>query len=259
VSLVSIITPSYNSSQFISFAIQSVLAQTFSDWEMIIVDDCSTDHSVDIIQKFVETDSRIRLIKLVVNSGASIARNSALEAAKGRYIAFLDSDDIWLPGKLQRQLRFMIANDCVFLYSAYERIDEKGRAIGRVGVPEMVSYSDLLKTCSIGCLTAIYDTQYFGKVFMPEVRMRNDLGLWLRLLRKVDYACGLNEVLAQYRVRGDSISANKRVAAMHTWRLYRDIEKLPFWKASYYFAHYAVRGVLRTKAPSVARKIGVLK
>lgn len=130
---------------------------------------------------------------------------------------------------------------------------------GHVGVPDRVSYSDLLKMCSIGCLTAMYDTEYFGKVSMPLIRKRQDFGLWLKLLRETEYAYGLNVALAQYRIRSDSISANKVNAAKFTWRLYREVEGLSLLKASYYFGHYAVFGLLRTKAPGLARMLGVLE
>lgn len=258
-SIVSIITPSHNSAPFISETIQSVLNQSFSDWELIIVDDCSTDNSVDVIQSFVERDSRIKLIQLSENSGAAVARNRAIEVAQGRYIAFLDSDDLWLPDKLKKQLAFMQTNDYPFCYAAYDKRDEHGQVFGHIGVPDRVSYSDLLKMCSIGCLTAMYDTEYFGKVTMPLIRKRQDLGLWLKLLKKTEYAYGLNQTLAQYRVRTDSISANKANAAKFTWRLYREVEGLNLMKASYYFSHYALRGLLRTKAPGLARMLGVLK
>jgi hypothetical protein len=129
---------------------------------------------------------------------------------------------------------------------------------GQVGVPDKVSYFDLLKVCSIGCLTAIYDTEYFGKVKMPLIRKRQDIGLWLKLLKMTDYAYGLNVPLAQYRVRPDSISANKGSAARYTWRLYRDVEGLNIIRASYYFSHYAIRGLLRTKFPKTARLFRVL-
>ena len=256
---VTIVVPSFNSSKTLSYTIGSIINQTFTDWEAIIVDDCSTDNSVEVIQSLIELDSRIRLIRLSKNSGAAVARNTAIEVAQGRYIAFLDSDDLWLPNKLEKQLEFMQANNHPFCFTAYDKIDENGQALGHIGVPDKVSYSDLLKTCSIGCLTAMYDTEYFGKVTMPLIRKRQDLGLWLKLLKKTKYAYGLNETLAQYRVRPDSISANKANAAKFTWRLYREVEGLNVFKASYYFSHYAVRGLLRTKAPGLARKLGVLK
>jgi len=257
--LVSIVTPSYNSAALISETIQSVLSQTVFDWEMIVVDDCSSDNSVEVIQFFVDQDSRIKLIQLSINSGAAVARNVAIETAKGRYIAFLDSDDLWLTNKLEKQLSFMQENNYPFTFAAYDKLDESGQVFGHIGVPDRVSYADLLKVCSIGCLTAMYDTKYFGKVTMPLIRKRQDLGLWLKLLKKTDYAYGLNEILAQYRVRADSISANKVNAAKFTWQLYREVEGLNLINAIYYFSHYAVRGLLRTKAPGLARLLRILK
>ncbi len=257
--LISIITPAHNCSQFISETIYSVMSQSFSDWELIVVDDCSSDDSVEIIQSFVDRDSRIKLIELNENSGAAVARNIAIEAAKGRYIAFLDSDDLWFPDKLEKQLAFMNKHNYPFTYTAYEKVDEKGRLFGKVGVPGKVSYPDLLKMCSVGCLTAMYDMEYFGKVYMPLIRKRQDLGLWLKLLKMTSCAYGLEEPLAQYRVRTDSISSNKASAARYTWRLYRDVEALNIFEASYYFSHYAINGLLRTKFPKLARFIGVLK
>jgi len=254
-----VVTPSYNVSTFIIKTINSVISQENVDWELIIVDDCSTDNSVEIINSFVEQDSRIKLIQLSENSGAAVARNTAIEAAQGRYIAFLDSDDIWLSNKLEQQINYMQSNEIAFSYSAYEKIDEVGRVIGNVGVPDKLGYTDLLKVCSVGCLTAIYDTRMLGKVYMPLIRKRQDLGLWLRILKKIPYAYATPGVLAQYRVRDDSISANKKVAAQYTWKLYREVEGLNFLRASYYFTHYAVNGVLRTKLPKLAKLLGVLK
>jgi teichuronic acid biosynthesis glycosyltransferase TuaG len=257
--IVSIITPLYNSEEFIRDAIGSVLLQTYTNWEMIIVDDCSTDDSVELIKHYVEQDSRIKLIQLSENSGAAVARNKAIEMAQGRYIAFLDSDDLWLSDKLEKQVAFMQSNNYPFTYVSYDKIKEQGEVFDNIVVPDRVSYSDMLKMSSIGCLTAMYDTDYFGKVYMPLIRKRQDLGLWLCLLKKTDYAYGLNESLAQYRVRKNSISANKVNAAKFTWRLYREVEELSLVKASYYFSHYAVRGLLRAKAPGLARILGVLK
>lgn len=257
--LVSIITPSYNSALLIVPTIKSVISQSVGNWEMIIVDDCSSDNSVEVIQSFVERDPRIKLIQLSENSGAAVARNTAIEAAKGRYIAFLDSDDAWLPNKLEKQIAFMQENNYPFTYAAYDKVNESDEVFGHVGVPSKVAYSDLLKSCSIGCLTAIYDTEYFGKVYMPLIRKRQDLGLWLKLLKKTKYAYGLNETLGLYKVRSDSISANKKSAALFTWRLYREVEQINLLKSIYYFSHYAVRGLLRTKYPGVARFLGILK
>lgn len=256
---VSVITPLYNSAEFIDKTIRSVLAQTYHDWEMIMVDDCSKDRSLVIAQSYAELDGRIKVIALDKNSGAAVARNAAIRAAKGRYIAFLDSDDQWLPHKLETQLSFMRNRDVAFSFSAYEKIDEYGGAVGVVGVPERVGYTDLLKVCSIGCLTSVYDTKKLGKIYMPLIRKRQDLGLWLRILKKEPYAYGIDQVLAKYQLRSGSISANKFLAAKFTWRLYRKVEGLGFLAAGYYFLHYSVNGVLRTKFPRLARVVGVLR
>ena|SRR5690554_904730 len=254
--IVSVISPLYNCSDYLEQTIQSVISQTYGNWEMIMVDDCSTDKSIEIAQKYAAQDSRIKVLQLEKNSGAAVARNTAIEAAQGRYIAFLDSDDKWLPHKLETQIQFMEDNDVAFNYAAYEKLNEQGEVVGTVGVPEKVSYSDLLKVCSIGCLTAVYDTQKLGKIYMPLIRKRQDLGLWLRILKKTPYAYGVQEVLGQYQLRSDSISANKRSAAQFTWKLYREVEQLNFFVAGYYFAHYAVNGVLRTKLPRIAKLLG---
>lgn len=256
--IASIITPSHNCAPFISETICSVLNQSFSDWEMIIVDDCSADNSVEVIQSFVEQDSRINLIRLSEKSGAAVARNAAIEAATGRFIAFLDSDDLWMPNKLEKQVQFMLDQDVAFSFSAYEKIDETGKVFGYIGVPKKTGYHDLLKTCSIGCLTAMYDVEKLGKVYMPVNTKREDFATWLAILKQVDYAYGMPDVLAQYRVYASQSSAKKAKMAKENWRLYREVEQLNLIKASYYFSHYAVRGVLRTKFPSLARKLHIL-
>lgn len=238
--------------------VESVRFQNFKDWELILVDDNSQDNSYALAHELAENDSRIKVIKLSENSGAAVARNTAIAAAQGRYIAFLDSDDLWLPNKLERQLNIMQQKDIAFSFSAYEKIDEQGNLLGFMGVPEKVNYDQLLKCCVIGCLTAMYDTEKLGKVYMPLIRKRQDLGLWLCLLKKTEFAYGIQEKLGQYRLRKGSISSNKANAASFTWRLYRDVEKLGLLKSSYYFLHYAVRGVLRQKFPALAKKLGVL-
>ncbi|ART78828.1 MULTISPECIES: glycosyltransferase family 2 protein [Oceanisphaera] len=256
---VTVVTAVYNSEKYITKSIDSVLDQSYVNWELILVDDKSNDLSVEIIRSYVELDPRIKLIELTENLGAAVVRNKAIERAQGRYIAFLDSDDVWLPNKLEKQISFMQKNNYPFTFGAYDKINESDEIFGHLGVPSKVSYYDLLKSSSIGCLTAIYDTEYFGKVYMPLIRKRQDLGLWLKLLKKTDFAYGLNETLGIYKVRQDSISASKKNAALFTWRLYRDVEKLNLIKASYYFSQYAIRGLLRTKHPDLARFLGFLK
>lgn len=255
---ISIITPSYNSSIFILKTLKSVTSQSFDNWEMIIVDDCSTDNSIEVIQLFAECDSRIKLIQLTENSGAAVARNKAIEAATGRFITFLDSDDLWMPNKLEKQVQFMLDQNIAFSFSAYEKIDEKGVPFDIVSVPEKINYKQLLKTNVIGCLTAMYDVEKLGKVYMPVNTKREDFATWLAILKQVDYAYGMPDVLAQYRVYASQSSAKKTKMAKENWRLYRDIEQLGVFKSAYYFAHYAVRGVLRTKLPNLARAVGVL-
>jgi glycosyltransferase involved in cell wall biosynthesis len=199
-SLTSIIMPSYNSSDYIEASIESIVRQTVGDWELLVSDDGSTDATLSVVERFVRSESRIRLITNGGNRGAALARNAAIEAAQGRYIAFLDSDDLWKPEKLERQIAFMREHDLAFTFSSYDRIDEVGNYINLHHVDKAVSYHDLLKTCVIGCLTAVYDAGKLGKVYMPDIRKRQDFGLWLRLLKKVDRAVPLSESLAQYRV-----------------------------------------------------------
>ena len=240
--------PSYCSEEFLSQAIESVLNQTFKKWELIIVDDHSTDNSIEIIKKYMQDERRIKLIKLEKNSGPAIARNRAIKEAKGRYIAFLDSDDIWHIEKLEKQINFMESYDAPFSYTGYYRIDEGGeKIIGQIKVSKKIEYVELLKHNIIGCLTAMYDTQKIGKVYMPDIRKRQDFALWLKILKRIPYAYGLNESLAYYRVRSSSVSSNKFVASQYNWKLYREVEKLPLYKAIYYFGWYTYRSILKYK------------
>ncbi len=244
--LVSIITATWNAADFVSETLASVAAQDFQDWEHIIVDDASTDHTVALLQEHSARDQRIKVIELRENRGAAVARNTAIAEARGRFIAFLDADDLWLPQKLTVQIDYMLKSDAPFTYSSYQVIDEYGKQRGKITVPSRVTYRGILCNNSIGCLTAVYDRSFFGTVEMPLIRKRQDLGLWLRLLKRVPYAQGIREELAQYRIRPDSISRNKASAAKFTWRLYRDVEKLPLPVAMYYFGMYAVNGLIKS-------------
>ena len=244
---VTIIMPSYNSEKFIVESVESVLAQTYSKWELIIVDDCSLDDSNKIITKYVDSDCRIKLIKLQKNSGPAIARNMAIETANGRYIAFLDSDDVWLPNKLEKQIKFMQDNDLAFTYSSYKLVGEDNEDLGLFITKDKISYFDMLKTCSVGCLTAIYDTEKIGKQYMPLILKRQDYGLWLKILKLIGKTMGILEPLATYRIRKNSVSSNKVKAAKYQWKIYREIEKLSFLKSLYYFAFYAYNGIIKYK------------
>ncbi|EEY39694.1 glycosyltransferase family 2 protein [Vibrio mimicus] len=246
--LVSIITPSYNCSKIVHKTIESVRAQTYPNWEMIIVDDCSKDNSVEILKGYSEQDSRIRVIERQWNAGPAIARNVAIEESQGRFIAFLDSDDSWHPTKLEKQIPFMLANDIALSYTSYDKYDSDGKFLGSFVPPSKLSYKDLLKSNSIGCLTAIYDSDLIGKMYMPNIAKRQDMGLWLRILKKIDYAYGMPDILADYlAVQANSVSSNKLSAAKYQWRLYREVEKLDFKTSARCFAHYAFRGYRKSR------------
>lgn len=241
--LVSIVTPVYKAEKFIRETIESVQAQTYKNWEMLLVNDQSPDNSVEIIHEYVEMDSRIKLLHLKENSGAAIARNTAIENSNGRYIAFLDSDDLWHPEKLSRQVRFMQESQTHFSFTGYELMNETSEKTGKiVRVPESIDYNGLLKNTIIGCLTVMLDKQAIGKIEMVNIRTRQDFVLWLDILKRGHKAYGLDEVLAYYRKVEGSISSNKYKAAKRNWEVYRKIEKLPLPKAIYCFVSYAYHG-----------------
>lgn len=242
--LVSVITPSYNVEKFIEATIQSVQNQTVTDWEMIIVDDDSTDNTRKILQKHAALDPRIKIVLLEENSGAAVARNTALKLAKGNYIAFLDSDDFWKPHKLEKQLAWMQQHNYAFTYSAYDLMDEEGKLLNKViDVPEQIDYKGLLKNTIIGCLTVIVDRKQVGDMQMPNIRTRQDLAMWLSILKSGHIAYGMKEPLATYRLVEGSISSNKLQTAKRNWHVYRKIEKLSLPYASWCFLNYAFYAV----------------
>jgi len=244
--VISVITPVYNAERFIAETIESVRSQTFTNWELILVDDASTDKSSEILQKYRQMDSRIRSVRLPSNQGAARARNRALKEARGRFLAFLDSDDLWTPEKLERQLDFMHQNGYAFTYTAYTMIDITGQDEGMiVSVPGHMNYYDLLKNTTIGCLTVMIDSCQTGNFTMPDVRAGQDTAAWLQLLRKGITAYGLNEPLAKYRQVPGSISSNKWNAVKRTWNTYRNLEKLSLPAAAYYMAHYVANAIKR--------------
>ena len=233
--LVSVITPSYNAERTIGTTIESVLQQTYSNWELIIVDDGSTDATAKVVTDYGRRDSRIQFISQATNLGAAMARNHAIRKSKGRFIAFLDSDDVWKPEKLSCQISFMKKTGFPFTYTLYETIDEAGAVIrAPANLPPKVSYAFLLRACRIGCLTVVYDTHEFGKVSMPLISRRQDYGLWLNLLRKVPFAYCLRISLAQYRITPGSISRNKVKLLKYNYALLRIHQKLPLHKALFY-------------------------
>jgi glycosyltransferase involved in cell wall biosynthesis len=220
--LVSIITPTYNSEKFIGDTIRSVQGQTFSSWEMIIVDDCSSDNTESIVNEFINADPRISFYRLQKNSGAGVARNQAIDLAKGRYIAFLDSDDLWKPEKLEKQVAFLESNDLPFTYSFYECINEEGIPLNvLVEAPQKLKYWQLFFCNFVGNLTGMYDTYFFGKIPISSIRKRQDWMVWLTVLKKIRSAQVIPESLAFYRVRKDSISSSKLKLIQHNFRVYR--------------------------------------
>lgn len=221
---VSIIMPNYNCEKFIDETINSVLAQTYGNWELLIVDDCSTDNSVEIIKRYCDTDERIKLLVNETNSGAAASRNWALREATGRWIAFLDSDDIWLPQKLEMQLAFMTDNGYSFSFTKYRQIDEQSNPLGKVVIgPKMISKKQMKYCCCyLGCLTVMYDAEAVGVVQIDEsIRKRNDDAMWLKV-RKFADAYYLDTLLAEYRVRKGSISHQGKLNLIkYHYRLYR--------------------------------------
>ncbi|MFD1064450.1 glycosyltransferase family 2 protein [Oceanobacillus locisalsi] len=242
--IISVITPTYNSERFIAETIESVQAQNFSEWEMNIVDDCSTDRTAEIVKSYAEKDNRIHLTVLTENQGSAISRNTAMDQAKGRYFAFLDSDDLWLPEKLEKQLAFMQDNGAAFSFTQYVRMNEDGTDTGAISTaPATVMYEDLMKRCVIGCLTVMLDRERIGERRMVNIRTRQDYAFWLEITKAGYFAYGLPEVLARYRLVGNSISSNKWQAAKRNWYVFREVEQQPLPQTLYYFSHYIARSL----------------
>lgn len=236
---VSIVMPAYNAVDTIADSIGSVLSQTHSGWELLVVDDASTDGTLALARSFAERDARVRVLCNDANSGVAQARNLALQHAKHRYVAFLDSDDLWVPEKLSRQLSFMARNGASFCYTYYHRIDMSGRAVGDVVKgPDSLSYRQLLRNSAIPCLTVMIDRRHYPGFHFPAIR-HEDYALWLSLLRGGRSAVCLPEDLACYRVSARSLSANKLRSVGWVWRVYRDSEQLGVLAAAACLAGYA--------------------
>lgn len=241
--IVSVITPAYNSSKTIADTIESVINQSYINWELIIVDDKSTDDTLAIVNDYMRVEPRIKLLTLSENKGAGYCRNKAIELAIGRFIAFLDSDDTWHPLKLEKQIRYMLENQYALTYTAYNKVDQNGNTTRSIIPPYRIDYAGLMKSNVIGCLTAVYDTELLGKVYMPLIRKRQDMALWLDILKNIDYAWCLNEPLAFYREGHASLSSNKIKILASQWRFYRRYLKLNFFKTMWYFSFYVVKAL----------------
>lgn len=232
--MVSIIIPVYKCVDYIARTIESVQRQTYQNWEMLLVDDCTPDNSPEIIARYAEKDSRIHYLKQPQNGGAALARNAGLDAAKGRYIAYLDADDIWLPTKLERQIKFMEENDVQFSCCDYEKIEADDTPLNKVvHMPKTITYNQLLSNTIIQTVGVIVDLNKVDRklLVMPNVRRGQDSATWLQMLRNGVKFVGQNEVLAQYRRVPQSLSANKLSAMKRTWYLYRGIEHLSILKS----------------------------
>lgn len=242
-SLISIITPLYNSKNYISETINSVLEQDYDDWEYILVDDCSTDGTVEYI-KNKYTDVRIKIVESPLNSGAGAARNLGLKNASGRYIAFLDSDDIWGASKLGKQIRFMSENNYPIVHTSYSFVNDEGNKIpGRVNVSKEVSLQSYMRNTEIGMSTALIDKKLVGDFSLSTMRTRQDTKLWLSLLSLGFKSYGLDENLVLYRIRQGQISGNKFVIAFRTLRLYLTVHELPLYSRVFNFFCYSLSGL----------------
>lgn len=244
--LVSIITPVYNCESLLEETIKCVLNQTYENWEMLLVDDCTPDNAAKIAKKYAKKDNRIKYFKLEENSGAAIARNYALEQSNGRFIAYLDADDLWKPEKLEKQVRFMLENKYAFTCTDYEKIDEEGNSLNKIiNIPKEVNYNLFLRNTIIQTVGVMVDSKITGKnvLIMPNIRRRQDAATWCQIL-KAGYNCyEVPENLSYYRVVKNSLSSNKFKAVKGTWFLYRNIEHLSLVKSCFCFVGYAFNAV----------------
>lgn len=241
--LVSIITPVYNSEKYIEECIKSVINQSYKNIEMIIIDDGSTENSKNIIEKYTESFPFIKYIKCNKNNGVWAARNIGIEKAKGRFISFLDADDLYKKNKIENQINFMLNNNYSFTYTAYDLINENSTSLNKViNAKEYEDYNRLLKGNDIGCLTVMIDRLKIETPIRFENNHHEDFVLWLKILKNNVVAYGLDEILSSYRKSNSSVSHNKIKAAIWTWNIYTNVEKLPLNKALYYFFKYTING-----------------
>lgn len=246
--LVSIITPMYNSAAFVGETIQSVLAQTYSRWELLIVDDCSSDNSTSIVREFAALDPRIRLLSNEKNSGTAVTRNHGLREAQGSYIAFLDSDDLWMPEKLEYQLATMKKDGVALSCTAYNMIDESGQILKPITPPHRITFDTMLRTNYIACSTAVVARDVIGEQTFRDMKWE-DYVFWLETLGKCKIAVGIDRILMQYRVRRNAYSANKFRNLGYQWKVYRDFLKFSPGRAAYFMFHYILNGIYKHYMP----------
>lgn len=243
--LVSIIMPAYNAEDFIEDAINSVKNQTYHNWELLVCNDCSTDNTIKIIDKMKELDDRIKLFNLEKNSGAAVARNTCIMSAKGAYISFLDSDDLWKPTKLSKQIHFMISNNYYFSCTYYDKINTNSECLNQI-----IRYSyksnikSLLKNCP-GNSTVIYNQEKLGKFYISDLRKRNDYLMWFKVLEKAELLYCLEQNLSSHRIVDASLSSNKKALVKYHWYIYRNEVNLDIFQSSYYCSYWIFKGILK--------------
>jgi glycosyltransferase involved in cell wall biosynthesis len=238
--------PAYNCARFIEEAVNSVRRQTYSNWELIIVDDCSTDNTYSVISEIALQDPRIKVLKHDYNMGAAASRNKAIVEATGKYIAFLDSDDIWLSQKLEKQIRFMKDNRYSFSCTSYNKIDENSVETGKIIDSLTCGYEGLLRRCP-GNSTVIYDCEVLGKHQIPKIKKRNDYLMWLQVIKKAEILHGFPEVLGSHRLVSNSLSSKKTSLVRYHWIIYRDYEKLPVIKCIYLCGFWIAKSLFHIK------------
>ena len=241
---VAIVSPAYNAAEYIGETIESVQAQTYKDWEMYIVDDCSTDDTVKIVSSYAEKDNRIKLIKQQKNGGAAAARNTALDIINSKYIAFLDCDDKWLPEKLEKQVKLMDESNCALSYTYFREFDtHTGTLLKIIKAPKYMTYNRIFRNTAIGCLTVMVNREISGKFQMPLLKHTEDNCTWQAILKPGYKALLIPEVLSLYRCGNDSLTRSKRDAARDQWNYYRKFYKFSVIKSAWYFCFYAINAV----------------
>ena len=244
--LVSIIMPSFNAESYIAESIESILHQTYQNWELIITDDRSSDHTPEIVQTYCQKDSRIDFVIAEQHTGIAGTRNQCLARVKGRFVAFLDNDDLWVPEKLEKQVHFMLEKECAFSYSEYELMKEDGTLKGKtIKTAGIITYNKYLRNTIIGSGTIMLDTKKTGSLKMPYNATSDDMALWCKILKDGHRAYPIKEVLMKYRVRNNSASATKWKAAKDVWKVYRQQERLSFFYALFCFVGYAFNAVVK--------------
>ena len=234
--LISVITPVYNAEKFLPDTVRSIMNQTYQNWELILVNDCSKDNSQELILDFCKQDNRIKYVNLEKNMGEGGARDAGMDVAEGRYVAFVDSDDMWKPEKLQIQYDFMKKNNLGFTFTSYELVSETGKKFNhKIKAPKEMTYKKLLKNTIIGCSTTMLDRSIVGDFRMPVSRLFVDHPTWFKLLKEGHKAYGIDIVLTEYRIVKTSLSYNKIKELKRKWKMYRITEGFGFWKSLYYF------------------------